>query len=105
MFKISKSFVAGAAVGFVLGVASRRIAEEFGPSLKPLTKEAIKAAKSASARLRESLGYFIETLSDLSAEATAELDLELLKKKARKGSVAPFGATAQPEIQPEELTV
>lgn len=105
MFKINKSFLAGAAVGFVLGMASRKIAEEFGPSLKPLAKEAIKAAKAASTRVRESLGYLVESLSDLSAEATAELDLELLKKKARRGSRAAAQKTAQAESRPEELAV
>lgn len=94
MFKINKEFVTGAILGFIAGVASRRVIEELGPSLKPVAKEAIKAARATQAKVREGLGYLFETFSDLSAEATSDLDLEMLKtRKPRKTKSAPAAQT------------
>ena len=86
MFKLNRGFVTGVMLGFGAGFVCRDVATHLGPTLKPLAKEAMKAGLSILNKIREQAGYFHETVSDIAAEAKADV---LAAKFSAKSSELP----------------
>ena len=84
MFGIKRGFFMGMVIGFGAGFVARDVAKHLGPTLKPLTKEAMKAGMNLMTKLKEQVGYFQETVTDLAAEAKSEVVSEKIKSTLRE---------------------
>ena len=76
MFKLSRGFFIGTAVGFVAGVIAAPVIAELAPKLRPMAKNAIKTGLLGLEKIKENIGLIYESFEDLTAEAKSEAATE-----------------------------